>query len=59
MIVQIYRNIEDESIVMHNKDHVVDKEKFSDSYEFIEEFEGKDWEECNRQIADKYFNLKK
>ena len=55
MIVQVYRNAKTKKILLQNKSYPLDKE----GYEFIEEFEGDSWQDCNKKITQKYFNLKK
>lgn len=57
MIVQVYRNSENNTILLLNKSFSFDKEKY-EKYEFLEEFEGEDWADCNKQITKKYFVLK-
>jgi hypothetical protein len=54
MIVQVYRNSENNTILLHDKSYPLDKEW----YELLDEFEGEDWNECNKQITKKYFTLK-
>ena len=36
----------------------IPKQEIPEEYEFIEEVEGKDWDECNKKINSKYFNSK-
>jgi hypothetical protein len=56
MIVQIYKNIKNNKILLFNKSHIFDKKEY-DGYELLEEIEGEDWYECNKKITEKYFNF--
>ncbi len=56
MIVQVYKNTKDNTIILLNKSLLkYDKDKIEEC-KLIEEFEGEDWTECNKQINKKYFN---
>ena len=52
MIVQVYRNINNYRILLCDRSYLSSKE----GYEFLEEFEGEDWIDCNKKISKKYFN---
>lgn len=55
MIVQVYKDKKRNGIVVINKSHLSERE-ILEEYEFVEEVEGKDWDECNKKINSKYFN---
>jgi hypothetical protein len=57
MIVQMYRNAKTNMILLYSKSYLFDKEKY-EGYEFIEEFDGDYWQDCNKKITQKYFSLK-
>jgi len=58
MIVQVYKNKESGQILLHSKTRKFDKENNA-GYEFVEEFEGETWQECQKKINEKYFPTKK
>lgn len=45
-------------ILLYNKSHPFNKERY-EGYEFVEEFEGETWEECNEKMNEKYLNPQK
>ena len=55
MVLQVYRNEQTKTILICNKTHI-SKDWKSQGYEMLEEVEGADWHECNKQITKKYFS---
>ena len=55
MIYQVYKNKEEDKIIVHKKSYTFDEEKYT-GFELIDEIEGENWNDCNKKITEKYFN---
>jgi len=58
MVVQVYKDIENDRIIMVNKSSYSYNQEQYVNFELLEEIEGEDWSVCNKQISEKYFNSK-